>query len=142
MATRSDSLPAWLGRALATYSLAVYAVGLVVIALTRVAGDRLGVPFPARARQAAVVVALAVMAVTYLAERRFALDGEVDGEGATSDDEYSLPARAAVAAAAIGVAVAVYLAVALDRFFAGALFIFGAYLFVYMAYRYEDGEGT
>ena len=38
--------------------------------------------------------------------------------------------------------VAVYLAVALDRFFAGALFIFGAYLFVYMAYRYEEREGT
>jgi len=136
-------LPAWLGGALATYSLAVYAVGLFVIALTRVAGDRLGIPFPARARQAAVVVALAVMAVTYLAERQFTLDGDGTArESATSADEYSLTARAAVAAAAIGVAVAVYLVVALDRFFAGALFIFGAYLFVYMAYRYEGGEGA
>lgn len=158
MATRS--LPVWLARALATYSLPIYAVGLLVIALPTALERGLGTTVPGRLRGAVVAVTLAVMVATYLAERRFALDGSdarsdaasgtetgtgtaAAGRPAAASDEtpeYSLYARASLAAAALGVAVGVYVAFALERPIVGALFVVGAYLFVRMGYRHEDRQ--
>lgn len=147
MATRSDPLPTWFARVLSTYSLLVYAVGLAVIVLSRVAEGTVEIPFPPQLRQVIMAVTLAVMVVTYLAERRFARGREEDGAGdveATDPDgapEYSLYARASMAAAAVGVAVGIYVGFALERLFVGGLFILGAYLFVHMAYRHDEQRG-
>lgn len=145
MATRSDPLPIWFARVLSTYSLPIYAVGLAVIVLSRVVEGADKIPFPRQLRQIVVAVTLAVMVVTYLAERRYARGRDGDGPGAGSDEEeapeYSLYARAAMAAAAVGVAIGIYVGIALERLFVGALFILGAYLFVHMAYRHEGKRG-
>lgn len=158
MATRPDPLPTWFARVLSTYSLHVYAVGLVVIVASRLVEGNLEIPFPRQLRQAIVVVTLAVMVVTYLAERRFARgrsgggedtgDGDRPGDGddagtngADGAPEHSLYARVSMALAAVGVAVGIYVAVALERLLVGGLFILGAYLFVHMAYRHEGDGG-
>lgn len=149
MATRSDPLPTWIARVLSTYSLLVYVAGLAVIVAARLLEGNVDVPFPPELRRTIVVVTLAVMVVTYLAERRFAPGRYRDGQaghgpavGAGDDGapEYSLQARAAMAAAAVGVAIGIYAALALDRFLVGGLFVLGAYLFVHVAYR-REGDG-
>lgn len=142
MATRSDSLSIWLARALATYSLPIYVIGLLVIVFTRIAEGRLGVALPGRLQQALVVGTLLVMVATYLAERRFRgeQDGTGSGEGETAEGkaEYSLYARLSMAGAAVGVAIGIYVAFAMERPLAGVLFVLGAYLFVRMGYRHEE----
>ena len=102
------------------------------------------------------------MVATYLAERRFAFDGGREPEarserapgaeagdrahdapgasGARSENgapSHPLSARVSLSAAALGVAVGVYVAFALERPVLGVLFVAGAYLFVRMAYRRE-----
>lgn len=156
------SLLVWLARALAAYSLLVYAVGLLVIALPTALERGLGAGVPDGLRRAVVAVTLAVMVATYLAERRFAFDGGREPEarserapgaeagdrahdapgasGARSENgapSHSLSARVSLSAAALGVAVGVYVAFALERPVVGVLFVAGAYLFVRMAYRRE-----
>lgn len=149
MATQSDSFTIWLARVLAVYSLPIYLVGLLIIAIPTVLERGFGTTLPERLRQAIVVVTLAVMVVTYLAERRFGRDREEpptemegDNTAATADRTpgYSLYARLAMVAAAVGVAVGIYVGFALDRPFVGVLFIFGAYLFVRMGYRHEEQQ--
>lgn len=142
MAERTDSLPIWLARALANYSLAVYVLGLLVIIATRVLQNT--AMFPDRFRQAVVVVALAFMVVTWIAERRYSSSGSTvsdDGAVSDTDPEYPLSTRLSMAGAAVGVAFGIYVAFALDRYFLGGIFILGAYMFVRMAYHRDDEDG-
>lgn len=150
MSTQSDPFTIWLAHVLAVYSLLIYMAGLLIIAIPTVLKRGFGTTLPGRLRQAMVVVTLAVMVVTYLAERRFARDREEpatetkdDGAETTTDQTpgYSLYARLSMVAAAVGVAVGIYVGFALERPFVGVLFVFGAYLFVRMGYRYEERQG-
>lgn len=133
---------------LAAYRLPIYLGGLIAIATPLALAEVAGVVVPPAARTAVVAVSLAVMIATYVGERRERARGSAGTatEPGTGGDagrgrerpEYSLRARLAVAAAVVGVAVGVYLAAAGDLV-VGLLFVFGAYLFGYVAYR---GEGS
>lgn len=142
MADRGDSLHIWLARALATYSLAVYAIGILLIVTTRLV-QRGTFAFPGRMRQALVTATLLVMVVTYLSERRFSRDGASgsnDDSASEGTVDYSLSARLSMVGAAVGVAMGIYVAVGLDRMFLGGIFLLGAYLFVRMAYHRDEAE--
>lgn len=131
---------------LAAYRLPIYLGGLAAIGTPLALAEVTGIVVPPAARTAVVVVSLVVMVATYAGERRdrarsAAGDGEPSatrGDRTSPNPEYSLRARLAVAAAVVGVAVGVYVAAAGDLV-VGLLFVFGAYLFGYVAYR---GEGS
>lgn len=141
MATRSESFIDWIGRALAVYSLVVYLVGLLIILAPTVLRRATDTTLPLRVRRILVGGALGIMIITYLAERRYRETGEEDESDDTGEADlpsYSLYARLSLAGAAIGVAIGIYVGYATERLLVGALFIFGAYLFVRMGYRHEE----
>ena len=130
-------------RRLAVHRYAVYAGGLAVIIAPAVLASA-GVTVPRRLRAAVVAVALAVMVVTYLGERR--LRSEPDGAATPGPeeppDQPPLRARLAVAGALVGLAVGGYLAIQ-GRLWVGGLFVGGAALFGRMAVaRSVGGESA
>lgn len=142
MAMRSEeSLIDWIARALAVYSLFVYLAGLLIILSPTIVRRAFDTALPLRVRRVLVGGALAVMIVTYLAERRYRQTEEEDESGGDDESElpeYSLYARLSLAGAVIGVAIGIYVGYANERPLIGALFIFGAYLFIRMGYRHEE----
>lgn len=142
-----------LGAFLVTYRMAIYLGGIAVIGLPLVLHSAAGVTLPRSARLAITVAVVGLMTVTYLAERRLGTDvadgasGDVtDGAGGDGPDgpaatrsAYSLRTRITVAAAVLGLAAGVYVALEVSLP-AGLLFVVGAYLFAYLAYRIDGGE--
>lgn len=128
-------------RYLAANRTAVYIGGLLVISAP-IALVQVGIELPAAARSALVVASLAVMIVTYVAERRVGDEVQESHKAAATGERetYSRRTRLAVAAAVVGLAVGVYVAVEVDAL-VGLLFIAGAYLFTYVAYRGGDDGG-
>lgn len=117
---------------LASYRIPIYLGGLLAIGAPRLLDAAFGVDVPATVRTAVVVASLAVMVVTYVAERRV---GVVETRETRADgEEYPLAMRATVALSVLGVAAGVY--VGLERSpLAGLVFVVGAYLFAYLGYR-------
>lgn len=143
MAARSDSFVDWIGGAVAMYSLLVYLGGLFVILLPTILRRLMNIELPLRLRRILVGGALAIMILTYFAERRYRQNDDTDDSGDETDSElpeYSLYARLSLAGAAVGVAIGFYVGYASERPLIGALFIFGAYLFVRMGYRHEEQQ--
>ncbi|MFB6117908.1 hypothetical protein [Halosegnis sp.] len=112
-------------RTLAVNRYAVYVGGLAVIIAPAVLASA-GVPVPRPVRLAVVAVALSVMTVTYLGERR--LRREPTGPAETMADRPTLGTRLAVAGALAGLAAGGYLALR-GRLWVGVLFVLGAGLF-------------
>ncbi|WP_435063845.1 hypothetical protein [Halobaculum sp. EA56] len=152
-----------LGGLLVTYRLAIYLGGLAAIGAPLALRSAAGVTVPASVRAAITVATVSLMTVTYLFERRLGLDaggddaadaarGGADGRAGDATDRgeggYPLRTRAAVAAAVLGLAAGVYLALE-TSLLAGLLFVAGSYLFAYLAYggtggnpRPDGGGGT
>lgn len=138
--SRSPNALAPLFRFLVAYRIVVYLGGLTVIGVPLLLQRAFDVAVPSSARTALVTVSLALMVVTYLAERRVGY-GHVDPQTGESKESYSLRLRLSVAVAVVGVAVGIYVALEVN-FVAGLLFVAGAYLFGYLGYRGElDAEG-
>lgn len=127
-------------RLLVAYRLLIYLAGLIAVGSPLVLAQVFGVTLSPAARTTVVVVSLAAMIATYLAERRVGLD-HVDDRTGEATESYPLRMRAAVAAAVVGLAVGVYVALEMNPFY-GLLFVGGAYLFAYIAYRGGDGAAT
>jgi len=129
------------------YRLLVYFGGLAVIGAPLALQAVAGVTTPTSVRAALTVAVVALMTATYLAERR--VDGPPTSRSGTgsdasavggSDDGYPLRTRVAVAAAVLGLAIGVYVALAVSRV-GGVLFVAGSYLFAYLAYESDWGDG-
>ncbi|MFC6732346.1 MULTISPECIES: hypothetical protein [unclassified Haladaptatus] len=112
------------------YRYAIYAAGLVAIALPAVLARGVGYTVAPTIRTALVVGSLTAMAVTYLAER--SAGDERDAVG-TESTGYSLRRRASAAGAVAGIALGAYLAVT-GELVVGLLFIGGALLFGQLAF--------
>jgi len=129
------------------YRLLIYFGGLAVIGAPLALQAVAGVTTPTSVRAALTVAVVALMTVTYLSERR--VDAPPTTRGATgadgsaaesSDGGYPLRTRVAVAAAVLGLAVGVYVALEVSRV-GGVLFVGGSYLFAYLAYESDWGDG-
>ncbi len=126
-------------RLLVTYRLFVYLGGLIAIGIPLLLQRAYGMELSPGARTAIVVASLALMIVTYVAERRVGRD-HLDERTGESRESYSLRLRASVATAVVGLAVGIYAIMEISTA-TGALFILGAFLFAYMGYRTEGGDG-
>jgi hypothetical protein len=124
-------------RFLVTYRLLVYLGGLIAIGIPLLLQRAYGTELSPGARTAIVVVSLAVMIVTYVAERRVGQD-HIDDHTGEPTESYSLRLRASVATAVVGLAVGIYAIMEIDGI-TGGLFVLGAFLFAYMGYRTEGG---
>lgn len=126
-------------RRLAVHRYAVYGAGLAVIIAPAVLANA-GVAVPEWFRGAVVAIALAVMTVTYLGERRLRRenDGAVPAGPAETAPQPSLTTRLTVVGALAGLAFGGYLAIR-GRLWFGVLFIVGAALFGYNAIARSAG---
>lgn len=140
--TNDMDAPGGLGAFLVTYRMAIYLGGIAVIALPLVIHGAAGVTVPRSARLAISVATVGLMTVTYLAERRLGRELDAGNDGlqgsGVGGGGYPLRTRVAVAAAVLGLAAGVYVALEVSLL-AGLLFVGGAYLFAYLAY---EGEGA
>lgn len=136
--------PGGLGAFLVTYRMAIYLGGVAVIGLPLVLHSAAGVTVPGSARLAITVATVGLMTVTYLAERRLGANAGGDGDGsagsASAGGGYPLRTQVAVGAAVLGLAAGVYVGLEVSLL-AGLLFVSGAYLFAYLAYAGDGGEG-
>lgn len=131
---------------LVAYRLLIYFGGLAVIGAPLALQSLAGVTTPASVRAALTVTVVALMIVTYLSERRVGgppTSGSAPGADAStadsSNDGYPLRTRVAVAAAVLGLAIGVYVALEVSRV-GGVLFVAGSYMFAYLAYDSDWGD--
>lgn len=127
-------------RLLVAYRFFVYVGGLFVLGVPLVL-SMVGVTISQTARTVLVVAVLCVMVLTYAGERRVGHD-HIDPRTGKSTEDYPLGMRVAVALAAVGVAVGVYVAIEVNPL-TGLVFVVGAYFFGYLGYRggRDDGAG-
>ena len=130
---------------LVAYRLLIYFGGLAAIGTPLALQNLAGVTTPVSVRAALTVSVVGLMVVTYLAERRVdarstpdATGGADTTSGGSSDGGYPLRTRVAVAAAVLGLAIGVYVALELSPV-GGVLFVAGSYLFAYLAYESDWG---
>lgn len=123
---------------LVAHRLVVYVGGLLVIASLSLV-TQAGVSLPPEARTTVWVVALAVMVATYVGERWLA--GSEGGIATVANGKatYSLRTRFAALMTVAGVAVGVYVLLAVDLAL-GLLFVGGALLFARIAFGGGEGE--
>ena len=153
MITDTDA-PGGLGAFLVTYRMAIYLGGIAVIGLPLVLHSTAGITLSDSARLAITITTVGLMTVTYLAERRLGLDVDagVDGDSVSTGGDsdrtvdststgggYPLRTRIAVAAAVLGLAAGIYVALEVS-IIAGVLFVGGAYFFAYLAYEGDGGD--
>ncbi|WP_254535136.1 hypothetical protein [Halomarina litorea] len=123
---------------LVAHRLVVYLGGLLVIAALSLA-SRTGVAVPVEARTAVVVVALGLMVLTYVGERRFqGREGGIDTVG-NGRATYSWRTRFAAVMTILGIAAGIYVLLAVDLAL-GLLFVAGALLFARVAFGGEEVE--
>jgi hypothetical protein len=125
-------------RLLVAHRLAVYVGGLLVIVAPRLLERFADVVLSPAVRSAVVVTSLALMSVTYLAERRVRRNRDADRSA--DREEFDLETRIAGALAVLGLAAGIYVAVEVNLF-TGAAFAVGAYFFAYLAFRANRGGG-
>lgn len=130
---------------LVAYRLLIYFGGLAVIGAPLALQSVAGVTTPTSVRAALTVTVVAVMIVTYLSERRVGgppTSGSAPDADASAADRsgtgYPLRTRVAVAAAVLGLAIGVYVALEVSRV-GGVLFVAGSYMFAYLAYDSDWG---
>ena len=121
---------------LATRRIAIYLGGLAVIVAARTGPDAVGVPVPDPVETTVVVLALTVMAITYVAERAFRDGLEADGSAAL---EYTTGQRVAIAFGLVGIAVGGFFAFT-DRLVVGVPFVVGAVLLLNWAFEGPERE--
>ncbi|MFC5970914.1 hypothetical protein ACFPYI_06170 [Halomarina salina] len=149
---------------LVEFRYVVYLGGLAAIAAPTLL-EYADVSVPLSARRLVVGIVLAVMAVTYLGERRFVHggggrsdagdhddgartdsdrrdDGERSGERGANQfgDSFDWRTRLALVGAIAGIALGVYVAVAVDLLY-GVVFVVGAYLFAQLAVQSRGENG-
>ena len=122
---------------LATRRMAIYIGGLAVIAAARTGPDAVGVPVPGPVETTVVVLALTVMAITYVAER--ALRDDRDVADGSVDLEYTTGQRVAIAFGLAGIAVGGFFAFT-DRLVVGVPFAVGAVLLLNWAFEGPERE--
>lgn len=142
--TDDITAPAELGGLLVTYRMAIYLGGVALIGLPLAIHSIAGVTVPASVRLAITVTTVGLMTATYFAERRSEVGFDDDQTGGDVDSHpseqgYSLRTRVAVASAVLGLAAGVYVGLEVSPV-TGLLFVAGAYLFAYLAYRGDGGS--
>ncbi|SHH35893.1 hypothetical protein [Halobaculum gomorrense] len=139
-----------LGGMLVAYRMAIYLGGLAVIGFPLALRELAGVTLPESVRAALTVSVVSFMVATYVSELLVETDGgdgggtggDTGGSTSGSGDSagYPLRTRVAVAAAVIGLAAGVYVALEMSVL-GGLLFVGGSYLFAYLAYDRDGAAG-